>query len=182
MRKLVYHVGTTLDNYISHEDGSIEGFSMFMEGEHVTEYIESLKEYDTVLMGKITYEFGYQYGVKPGQPGYPHMKNYIFSKTLKFDTEPDERVKIIDKNELEFIKQLKEGDGTDIYVCGGGSFASFLFENELIDELRIKLYPIILGSGIRLFGKSTKAIDLSLINSKVYKTGVLLLNYKLNYK
>ncbi|NMG10708.1 dihydrofolate reductase family protein [Brasilonema sp. UFV-L1] len=183
-RKLIYHVGTTLDNYIAHEDGSTDGFSAFMEGEHVTEYLESLKAYDTVLMGKATYEYGYQFGVQPGQPSptYPHMKHYIFSKTLRFDTEPDEQVKIIDKNELEFVKQLKEEEGTDIYLCGGGTFAGFLFENELIDELIIKLYPVIFGSGIRLFGKSTKAIDLSLINSKVYKTGVLLLTYKLNYK
>jgi dihydrofolate reductase len=181
MRKVVYHVGMTLDNFIAHEDGSIGGFLKFAEGEHVAEYLESLKAYDTVLMGKMTYEFGYEYGIQPGQPGYPHMKNYIFSKTLKFESQPDERVEIINKNELEFIQQLKETDGTDIYLCGGGNFAGFMLDHELIDELIIKLYPVLLGSGIRLFGKSTKAVDLSLLNSKMYQTGVLLLTYKLNY-
>jgi dihydrofolate reductase len=182
MRKLVDRVGTTLDSYIAHENGSIDGFLKFAEGEHVTEYFESLKAYDTAIMGKATYEFGYQYGIKPGEPAYPHMKNYIFSKTLKFDVEPDERVKIVAQNEIEVIKELKEADGTDIYLCGGGTFAGFLLDNELIDTLIIKLYPIILGSGIQLFGKSHKAINLSLLDSKTYKTGVVLLTYRLNYR
>ena len=111
MRKLVYHVATTLDNYISHEDGSVDGF--VPEGDHVTEYLESLKNYDTVIMGRKTYEFGYNYGLKPGQPPYPHMKHYIFSKTLHFEN-PDERVQIVDSDEVAFVKQLKETEGTDI--------------------------------------------------------------------
>ncbi|MGH7492403.1 MAG: dihydrofolate reductase family protein [bacterium] len=181
MRKIVYHVGMTLDNYISHEDGSIGGFSNFAEGEHVTEYLDNLKAYDTVLMGRATYEFGYQYGIKPGQPAYPHMKHYVFSKTMRFETDPDERVEIIAKNELGFIKQLKAGTGTDIYLCGGGVFAGFLLENELIDELKIKFYPLIFGRGLKLFGKSTKAMQLSLLHAKVYGNGALLLTYRLNY-
>lgn len=181
MRKIVYHVAMSIDNYIAHEDGSIDGFSRFAEGDHVNEYLESLKAYDTVIMGKKTYEFGYQYGIKPGEPAYPYMQHYIFSKTLRFKTKPDERVKIIDKNQIEFIQQLKETDGTDIYLCGGGNFAGYLLDHELIDKLIIKFYPVILGSGIRLFGKSSKNLDLSLIDSKVYVNGALLLTYQLNY-
>ncbi|GJD15694.1 riboflavin biosynthesis protein RibD C-terminal domain protein [Rivularia sp. IAM M-261] len=182
MRKLIYHIATTLDNYISHEDGSVEGF--LGEGEHVDDYLESLKAYDTVLMGKVTYEFGYQYGVQPGQPSpvYSHMKHYIFSKTLRFGAEAHEQVKIIDNNEVEFVKELKKAPGTDIYLCGGGTFGGFLFDNELIDELIIKLNPVVFGSGIRVFGKSTKAVNLSLISSKAYNNGVLLLTYKIDYK
>jgi len=55
MRKLIYHVGTTLDNFICQEDGSIGGF--LAEGDHIADYLDSLKHYDTVLMGKSTYEF-----------------------------------------------------------------------------------------------------------------------------
>lgn len=180
MRKLVYHVATTLDNYISHEDGSIEGF--LGEGEHVTDYIESLKAYDTVLMGRTTYEWGIKFGgLQPGQTGYPWMKNYIFSKTLRFDTKLDQQLEIVAENQLDFVKQLKQGQGTDIYLCGGGTFAAFLLEHELIDELKIKLNPIIYGSGIRLFGNSTKKVTLSLVDSKTYQNGVLLITYKLNY-
>ena len=182
MRKLVYHVATTLDNYIAHEDGSIDGFSAFAEGDHVIDYLESLKEYDTVVMGKATYEFGYQFGLQAGQPAYPHMQHYIFSKTLKFDAPPNPNVNIVEKDELEVIKRLKEQSGTDIYLCGGGAFAGFLAEHDQIDELRIKLYPIILGRGIRLFGKSEHTMDLSLIDSKVYQTGAILVRYRVNHQ
>src|SRR4051812_15408163 len=118
MRKLIYHVGATLDNFIAHEDGSAEGF--IYEGEHVTDYTQDLLGYDTVLMGKKTYEFGYQYGLKPGQPAYPHMKHYIFSKSLHFDSPANEQVEIIDKNEVDFIQHLKAGQGKPLYLCGGG--------------------------------------------------------------
>ena len=84
MRKLVYDVATTLDNFIAHEDGSCDGF--LSEGEHVTDYLARLAGYDTVVMGRRTYEYGYPYGVVPGQraPLYRHMRHFIFSKTLRF--------------------------------------------------------------------------------------------------
>jgi dihydrofolate reductase len=182
MRKLVYHVATTLDNYIAHEDGSIGGFSSFAEGDHVSDYLESLKGYDTVVMGKATYEFGYQFGLLLGQPAYPHMQHYVFSKTLKFDNPPDPKVKIVNKDELEVINRLKAESGTDIYLCGGGTFAVFLADHDLIDELRIKLYPLVFGKGIRLFGNSIRAMNLSLIRSKVYQTGAMLITYGVNHK
>ncbi len=74
MRVLTYHVALTVDGFIAHEDGSIDGF--VPEGEHVTEHLESLRnDYDVVLMGRRTDEFGFQYGVTDP---YPWMKQYVF--------------------------------------------------------------------------------------------------------
>ena len=108
MRKLVYHVATTLDNYIAHEDGSIGGFAAFGEGDHVIDYLESLKGYDTVVMGKATYEFGYQFGLQPGQPAYPHMVHYIFSDHLNLENaDPNVHVKKINlQDEKETLFKL----------------------------------------------------------------------------
>ncbi|GAB3550339.1 dihydrofolate reductase family protein [Spirosoma fluminis] len=179
MRKLIYHVGVTLDSFIGHEDGSAsEGF--INEGEHVTEYQQSLLDYDTVIMGKATYEYGYQFGLQPGQPAYPHMKHYIFSKTIQVETAPGDQVEVVRKNEIGFIKQLKASEGTPIYLCGGSKFAGFLLEQELIDELKIKLYPVVFGKGLPLF-KSDKSVQLSLLDSKRYDTGVMLLTYQMRY-
>lgn len=177
MRKLIYHVGATLDNFIAHEDGSTDGF--LYEGEHVTDYTQSLQGYDTVLMGKKTYEFGYQYGLQPGQPAYPHMKNYVFSKSMPSDAfTPHEQFEIVTENEAAFIQQLKATAGSPIYLCGGGSFAGFLLEQGLIDELKVKLYPVLFGKGIPLF-KTDKDVKLSLLASKVYETGVVLVSYQI---
>ena len=178
MRQIIYHVATTLDSYIAHEDHTIEGF--IPEGDHADEYLESLKHYDTVIMGKKTYEFGYKFGLKPGYAAYPHMRNYIFSKTLEIEPAQD-NFQIVDGNEISFIETLKKEQGTPVYLCGGGDFAGFLLENELIDQLILKQNPVIFGNGIRLFGKSVKQVGLSLENQKVYTTGVLLLTYNINY-
>ena len=62
MRKIKYHVATTLDGFIARRDHTVGGF--VEAGEHVTDYLDSLKnDYDVVLMGRRTYEFGFQFGV-----------------------------------------------------------------------------------------------------------------------
>jgi dihydrofolate reductase len=182
MRKIIYHVATTLDNFIAHDDGSFDGF--VAEGEHVTDFLDSIKHYGAILMGKNTYEVGYKYGMKPGDPAYgdfnPDMKNYVFSRSAQFKS--NDRVQLVKENEIEFIKNLKTEIGKDIWLCGGGALAGALLENKLLDELLIKLNPIMFGSGIPLFGGSKKEADLALLSSKTYKTGVLLLHYKINYQ
>ncbi|AKG20781.1 dihydrofolate reductase family protein [Calothrix sp. 336/3] len=177
MRKIVYHVATTVDNYIAHTDGSIDGF--LQSGAMVDEYLASLSRYDTVFMGRKTYEFGYKYGLQPGQPAYGNMKHYIFSQTLNFPN--NEQVEIVKEKELEVINILKQQEGKDIYLCGGGIFAGFLLDNCLIDEMILKVNPIIFGCGIKLFGDSQKSVSLCLVDSKPYEDGGILLTYKFNY-
>jgi dihydrofolate reductase len=175
MRKLVYDVAMTLDNFVSHEDGSVEGFAY--QGEHGDEYLARLAGYDTVVMGRKTYEWGYPFGVVPGQraPLYRHMRHYIFSKTLDFG--PDAEVEVVARDEVAVVRRLKEETGTDIYLCGGGAFAGFLLDHGLIDQVVIKLNPVVFGHGVRLFGGSTRKVGLDLVASKAYRNGVLLLRY-----
>ncbi|HLL52259.1 MAG TPA: dihydrofolate reductase family protein [Myxococcaceae bacterium] len=178
MRKLVYDVAMTLDGFISHEDGSVDG--VIQDGPHVTEYIERLRGYDTVIMGRNTYEAGYRYGAKPGARGYPHMRHYIFSKTLRFGA--DAQVDVVSSDELAVVRRLKDEDGPSVYLCGGGALAGFLLEHGLIDQLVIKLNPVVFGHGIRLFGGSTRKVHTRLIESRSYDNGVALLRYDLDYQ
>ena len=178
MRKIVYHVATTIDGFIAHEDGSADGF--LGEGDHLPDYMESLQHYDTVIMGKNTYTFGYDFGLQPGQPAYAHMMHYIFSKTLEFDKQ-HEQVQVVKDDQLDLVRSLKAAEGTAIYLCGGGAFAGFLLEHELIDELILKLNPITFGGGIPMFGNTNRKLNLTLQSSKTYESGVLLLTYSINY-
>lgn len=75
-------------------------------------------------------------------PAYPNMDHYIFSNFLTLDN-PSEKVNVC-KPDLEIIKNLKDQEGTDIYLCGGGEFAGWLLDNKMIDILKIKLNPLIL--------------------------------------
>src|SRR5262245_45107887 len=98
MKKLVYYVGASLDNFIGHEDGSADGFAPFAEGQHVTDFFSSITRFDTILMGRKTYEYGFQFGMKAGDPAYPFhpMKNYVFSRSMQFES--NEQVVLVQKD------------------------------------------------------------------------------------
>ncbi|MGD1894501.1 MAG: dihydrofolate reductase family protein, partial [Cyclobacteriaceae bacterium] len=132
MRKLVYYVATSLDGYIAGPNENIDLFSG--EGPLVEKYQQDLQEFDTVVMGRKTYEFGYKFGLPPGQPAYPHMLHYIFSESMTLDN-PHEQVKVV-KRDLNAVQQLKEEEPTDIYLCGGPALAGSLLDNQRIDALK----------------------------------------------
>lgn len=154
MSKIIYYVAVSLDGFIAGEGGDVSSF--LHEGEGVVKYQQDLAKFATVIMGRSTYEVGYQYGLQPGQPAYPHMKHYIFSNTLVFeDAHPQVQVKPL---QIEVVQELKQTSSTDIYLCGGGKFAGWLLENGEIDQLKLKLNPIVLGEGIPLFGTNSKGL------------------------
>lgn len=173
MRKIVYYVATSIDGYIAGPEDDISGF--VQQGKGVEKYLQDLQLVDTVIMGRNTYEFGYKWGIQPGQPAYPHMKHYIFSDTLTFE-HSHKQVKVC-KMDLNIIKELKEESGTDIYLAGGGMFAGWLLDHQLIDILKIKLNPLVLGSGTRLFGSSTKTVIWMMSENKKFDDGLHIITY-----
>ena len=177
MKRITYYVAVSIDGFICGENEDISMFSA--EGNGVEKYLDDLKDFDTVIMGRKTYEFGYKYGMKPGELAYPHMNHYIFSSSLSLAT-PHKKIRIC-KPQLEIIKELKSGNGSDIYLCGGGEFAGWLLDNEFIDILKIKLNPILIGSGTSLFGDTTKSCKLQLISSEKYDHGLQIIEYRILY-
>jgi dihydrofolate reductase len=175
MRKLVYYVAMSLDGFISGVNGDISGF--VENGNGVAKYLADLSGYDTVIMGKNTYEFGYRFGLKPGKPAYPHMTHYIFSNSLTFDN-PDPKV-LVKPIRIEEINNIKKQNGTDIYLCGGGQFAGWLLDNNQIDIVKIKLNPLLLGKGVRMFGDAKSDCKLELIETDRYEHGLQIMTFKL---
>ncbi len=177
MRRIVYYVATSVDGYICAEDGGTHMFPHHQDA--IDLYFKDLKEFGTVIMGRRTYEAGYDYGLVPGQLAYPHMRHYIVSSSLHL---PDkhENVSIIELD-LEIIDQLKTDASTDIYLCGGGELAGWLLDRERIDVLKVKVNPILIGEGIRLFGDSTKNIQLEQTAFTNLKSGICFITYSLHY-
>ena len=173
MRKIVYYVAASLDGFIAGPDEDISGF--IQGGEGVEQYQADLQHYDAVLMGRKTYEFGYRYGLEPGQPAYGHMTHYIFSNSLRFDV-AHEQVKV-SPLDLDFIRDLKRRDGKAIYLCGGGELAGRLLEQGLIDEIKIKLNPLVLGRGVPLFANLKRQYNLEFVQSVSFPSGMQTLTY-----
>ncbi|TAE02105.1 MAG: dihydrofolate reductase [Bacteroidetes bacterium] len=177
MRKIVYYVASSIDGFISGLNDNISDF--VVTGNGVDKYLADLANFDTVIMGRNTYEFGYRYGLQKGQSAYPNMKHFIFSETLKFET-ADPNIQVVEKKLAEIVK-IQSSIGTDIYLCGGGQFAGWLLDNQKIDILKLKLNPLVLGKGVKLFGNSIKKYKLQLIETELYENGLQMMTYKIEY-
>lgn len=202
MRKVIYHVATSIDGYISGLEGDISGF--LPQEPALGDYLASLRDYDTVLMGYHTYAAAFAAGLEPGQPVYPHMRNCVFSSRMVLPEQPpspdgpvqamwrqwlgfspDEPLpgsfELVSSQGAAFVQTLKQQPGSDIYLCGGGHFAGYLWAEGLIDEILLKLYPVVLGQGIPLLGSQAALRQLALREQHAYAEGMQLLRYEVRY-
>lgn len=175
MRRVVYHVATSVDGFIAHPDGGVGGF--LFEGEHIPDFLGSLTDdYDTVLMGRSTYEWGYTMGAVPGEPSYKEfgLVNYVFGRSLDFPS--NDAITFVQGDAAATIAELKTADGKDIWLCGGAALARTALDAGLLDEVIVKVNPIWLGAGIPLF-RGDGPITLRQTAAKTYSNGVGLQTY-----
>lgn len=174
-RSLIYDVAVSVDGFIAGDGEDVSGF--LFEGDHVEAYRERLATYDTVLMGRRTYEFGYRFGLPPGYLPYPTMRHLVFSRTL--DLPAGSPVEVIRDDALRIVDELKAGDGSDIYVCGGGTFAGWLMAQGRLDTVLLKVNPMLLGKGVPLLENMERR--LKLVDITPYGSGVVLARYEVDY-
>jgi dihydrofolate reductase len=182
MAELIYHVAVSLDNFIADQgmiDGNINNSLFLFEGDHVPDFLSDIQQYEAVLMGGKTYEFGFQFGAKPGEPGYKGIKHYIFSNSMQFES--NEEVELIKGDAIGFIENLKQQVDGKIWLCGGGELAGSLLNHQLIDQLMLKVNPIIVGEGVSLFGSVKPHLKLRLVDMKQYSNGVVKPTYNIMY-
>jgi dihydrofolate reductase len=169
MRKVTFRVANSLDNYIARADGSVD---WILHSEDANSSLaEFWKTIDTILWGRKTYDL-----VKGRMPTCKGVKNYVFSRTLKESA--DKGVELINGDIIEFARKLKNQEGKDIFVMGGGLLAKSLFEANLIDEVGVNIHPVLLGSGIPFFHEMSRQIDLELIECKPFKNGCVSATYR----
>jgi dihydrofolate reductase len=171
MRKVTFGVANSLDNFIARKNGAVDWLMWSDEAAAVMK--DFWQKIDTILLGRKTYEVGLALSKGKKNP-YPHMKTYVFSRTLK----EAEGAEIISENAAEFVRELKDQDGKEICVMGGGDFAKTLFEAGLIDEIGFNIHPVLLGQGIPLFLEMNRQIDLELIESRAFKNGCVYVLYR----
>ncbi|ROP39992.1 dihydrofolate reductase family protein [Saccharothrix texasensis] len=183
MRTLTYFVATSLDGFIADPKGGYGDF--LFEGDHLTAQVEEYPDtlpaqareamgidapnqhFDTVLMGRATYQ------VPDGLPSpYPHLRQYVASTRL--NTTPDDVEVVADP--LAKVRELKAEPGdSGIWLCGGGRLAAALLPE--IDELMLKIHPIVLGKGIPLFAGEFPTARFAKASTRIFDSGVVFASY-----
>ena len=134
---------------------------------------------EALLLGRVTYEgFAAAWPSVKGEFGdkFNSMPKYVVSSTLG---EPTWNNSTVLKGDLvEEVSKLRQGLDGDIVVHGSAQLVQALIENDLVDEFRLMVYPVVLGSGKRLFGDTSDGKPLRLVDSKVVGDGVAILIYR----
>jgi dihydrofolate reductase len=188
VRSLVYFVATTLDGYIAGADRGDPDFFPF-QGPHVAELLAEFPEmlpghlraplgldgdnhrFDTILMGRTTYDIGRQVGLTSP---YPHLRQIVVSTSIT--APPDPAVELVGQDVLSKVRALKAEQGKDVWLAGGGRLAASVVEE--IDELILKVNPVVLGAGTPLFDGVVGPRPVTPTGHKVYPNGFALMRYR----
>lgn len=175
MRKVVFGGANSLDNYFARKDDAVDW--LMWSNELTKVMADYWKTFDTVVMGRRTYEVALSSG--HGDGSYPGVKTYVFSHTLK--PRSKKGLEIVSEDVVKFVKRLKKENGKDICIMGGGLLAKPLLEAGLIDEIGFNIHPVLLGSGVPLFHEMKKQINLELLECKTFKNGCVLVTYRVKH-
>lgn len=172
MRLLKYYVACSINGFIARENGAFDYF--LMEGDHIADYHASLASFDAVLMGRKTYEVGLREGVTDP---YPTMKTYVFTRTLRESPSPN--VQLVAEDPAGAVRALKNEQGKDIWLCGGSEIAAALFAEDLIDEVILKVHPVIVGAGVPAIAGGVKDMRFDLRETRVFSSGITVQRYRI---
>ena len=134
---------------------------------------------DVLLLGRVTYEgFAAAWPAATDEEGYADRINslpkFVVSATLETATW---NATLVRDNVVETITALKQEPGQNILLFGSGQFVELLMQHDLVDEYRLLVYPVVLGSGKRLFSEGMQA-KLTVTDTKAFSSGVVALTYQ----
>ncbi|HWB24829.1 MAG TPA: dihydrofolate reductase family protein [Chitinophagaceae bacterium] len=185
MRKIIVTEFITLDGVIEapggnetpHPHGGWQ--TLYRHAEAGTYKVEELAAVDALLLGKKTYEMFAGYWPSQTDAGFGVPINrypkYVVSHSLQTAAWNNSHIlRDVEKD----VATLKSGDGGDILVYGSATLVKSLLHHNLIDELRLMVYPVSIGGGLRLFDDNREVNKFSLKSSRVLDNGVLILEYQ----
>jgi dihydrofolate reductase len=175
MKKIKLYIAMSLNGKIAAKNGSVDWLEAIPKPENDDYgYAAFYDSIDTTIQGYSTYKQIIDWEI---EFPYSGKINYVLSRDP--DRKNTEHVSFISKDHIAFINQLKEQDGKDIWLIGGGQVNTLLLNAGLVDEIIVYLMPIILTDGIELFEALPKQTLLKLISTKSFTTGAVEMTYKL---
>ena len=132
-----------------------------------------------LLLGRETYEIFSSYWPLHGDgwPGINKVKKYVVSHNSEFDLSWDNS-ELLSGDVVKTLQELKNDGGPDLRVWGSSNLVQTLLKHDLVDELWLKIFPVILGSGKRLFAEGAIPLAFNIVDSKVSPLGVIVANYE----
>jgi len=156
----------SVDGYIAGPNGESDWIVMDPD----IDFDELMGSFDTVLLGRKSYE------AAGGGGGMPGMRSIVFSRSLR---QADEPGVTISDDVLGTVTALKESPGRDIWLFGGGELFRSMLELGLVDSVQLAVIPVLLGGGVRLLPEPGPRTPLTLTSHRLYqKTGTVLLQYE----
>lgn len=171
MRRIRYSVAMSLDGYIAGPNGDSDWITMDLE----IDFAALMNSFDTVLMGRRTFEAAHSGGGGSAMPG---MTSVVVSRTLRQENHPG--ITILGENVEASLNDLRRRAGKDIWLFGGGSLFRSLLDLRLVDQIEVAVIPVLLGAGLPLLPPKTTRTSLKLLNSRAYKSGIVSLDYGIN--
>jgi dihydrofolate reductase len=114
-----------------------------------------------------------------GSGSMPGMQTLVFSRTLRQQDYPD--ITIVAEKPEEVLASVRSKPGKDIWLFGGGLLFRSLLEAQLVDSVEVAVIPVLLGEAIPLLPPPTKQVKLKMVGSKAFKTGIMALEYAIEY-
>ncbi|MFD0897208.1 dihydrofolate reductase family protein [Loigolactobacillus binensis] len=159
-RNVLLYLIQSLDGYIAESDGTMTWLQQLNTTEADSAFQNFYSRVETVIMGRKTYTRATK---RAGSYPYSDKQSFVFTTTMH-DTE--DRATVVAGDVVEFVRQLKQEKGGDIWLVGGPDlFAKLLKANE-IDKLIISIAPVLLGTGTPLLNTNLKDVPLNLIATK----------------
>lgn len=186
MRKIIVLEFITIDGVMQapggQEEDTSDGFKYggwtvpYFDEVSGQEMEKQMKETYGLLLGRKTYDIWEGYWPKHTEawPQVNKVPKYVVSKTLKDPTWENTVV----LNDIDELKKLKNSDGPDLQVYGSGNLVQTLLKHDLVDELWLKIFPVTLGHGKKLFAQGTIPAAFTLTESKTSPSGVIFANFK----
>ncbi|MDR4436410.1 dihydrofolate reductase family protein [Bacillus tequilensis] len=180
-RRIILDLAVTLDGFIEGKNGEVDWCIMDPE----MGFADFLHQVDTILYGRKSYDLWGQYTPKNEDPDTEKeiwklvhsKKKYVFSRT---QNEIDNQAIFIKDNILEEVNKLKKTSGKDIWLYGGASLITTFINLGLVDEFRLSIHPVVLGEGKPLFIDLKQRINLKMINTRTFSSGVVQIIYHWN--
>jgi dihydrofolate reductase len=177
MRKVIVSMFVTIDGFIAGPNGEMDWVKPDEEFEKYSN--DQLGTMDTLLLGRVTFQMFANYWPSQTSESADILNNLpkvVFSKTL--EKVEWKNARLVKENIAEEIQKLKQQPGKGMVIYGGSGIVSTFMQLGLIDEYRLWVHPVVLGSGKPLFKNINDRHNLKLIKSETLKKGVVVLHYQ----